>query len=168
MIITLASSLLSGGVFAQTQFQQNLINDINALTEQINIGPETKELYVKRSEAIFILNATEPEQTWVPFTLVDAINDVNCALDLHPDDASLYSLRAEYKRDIYRDREGAVSDMNRAIELDPDNAQWYLQRANYQNLSNGCFDYILCAAMKDKRCQEIVLAVCSDMSGREF
>jgi hypothetical protein len=159
-IFTMLCALMGSGIVAQTSLQQKLIDEINSITEEINHNPD---LYVERSKAIFILNATEPGQKWVPYTLEDAISDINCAIEMNPDDASLYSLRAEYKRDIYLDRSGAVKDMNLAIALEPDNPQWYLQRANYKNLTRGCFDYQQCADLLDYRCEAIVREVCTDL-----
>jgi len=160
LTIFLVCCLLNVSAFAQTNYEKDLISSINALSEQIDNHPNVEDFYVKRSEAIFLLNAIKPWQTWVAFTLADAISDVNNALRLNPDDASLYSLRAEYKRDIHLDLRGAISDMKTAIELQPDNPQWYFQRASYRKLIYGCVDYKQCADMDDKRCMELMREVC--------
>lgn len=160
MILLLACAMPCSH-FAQTAYQQELISEINALTEEINYQPE--KLYAERSKVVFLLNSTEPGQQWVPYTLADALNDVNCAIELNPDDASLYSMRAEYKRDINRDYRGAIRDMNLAIALEPLNPQWFLQRANYQKLEQGCLDYQQCADLHDKRCIAIVRETCSEL-----
>jgi len=164
IFILLACGLLAcGSVFGQNEYQQQLISEINTLAARIESHPSV-ELYVQRSGAIFLLNSVSEHQTWVPFAIGDAINDINSAIALSPRDPLLYSLRAEYKRDINRDYAGAVSDMDKAIELDPDNPEWYLQRANYRNLSFGCMDYRQCAIMGDKRCREIVQEACGGMA----
>ena len=46
------------------------------------------------------------------------IEDVNKAIELAPENASYYSNRANYKKLIYNDLEGAAKDMGMAIELD--------------------------------------------------
>ena len=145
---------------AQTEFQRELINEINSVTAEINSDPQNPDLYVQRSKAIFKLNAIEPGQKWVPFTLLDAITDINSALAINDKDPKLYSYRAEYKRDIHGDYNGAIADMDIAVQLDPENSNWYFQRAAYKHFTAGCLDYEQCSVLKDARCAKIMQAVC--------
>jgi tetratricopeptide (TPR) repeat protein len=109
---------------------------------------------------IFKLNAGEPGQKWVPFSLQDALNDINSAIAINDQNPALYSYRAEYKRDINGDYEGAIADMDHAINLDPENSNLYFQRAAYKHFTLGCQDYHQCSMLKDARCTKIVQTVC--------
>ena len=160
IVVVIASCLLISSAFAQTDTQNDLINKINTLSGDIKSNPDDAQLYVKRGEAIFMLNSLKPHQTWVSFTLADALSDIDQAIQLKPEDAKLYGLRAEYKRNIHQDLRGAINDMNKAVELQPNNPQWYFQRASYRKLTYGCADYERCADMGDKGCKEMMQAVC--------
>ena len=158
--MVLACCLFISSAFAQTDTQKELINKINALTAEIKANPDEAQPYVERSEAVFMLNSLKPNQKWVPFTLADAMDDINRAVELKPEHAAFYGKRAELRRNIHQDLRGAITDMNTAIDLQPDNPQWYFQRASYRKLSYGCADYERCADMGDQRCKEMMQSVC--------
>jgi tetratricopeptide (TPR) repeat protein len=68
----------------------------------------------------------------------EAINEINKALEINPDDARYYARRAEYKAHVAKfDYDGenilkdAVKDMNTAINLDADNVDYRAIRSSY-------------------------------------
>ena len=153
--------LFSGIAIGQNDHTKKLANEIEILTATIESNPYIVQPYVERAQAIFMLNAMNPEQELVPFNLRDALKDMDVAISLHCHDPYLFSMRAELKRDINIDYRGAIEDMSMAIELDPDNPEFYMQRANYQNVNEGgCVNYRMCAAYDDKRCKQIVKEAC--------
>ena len=76
------------------------------------------------------------EQAYTSFQQGDAqtaISKFNNAISVHPDDAYLYSERANFRRRKLGDREGALEDYSQAINLHPDNALFYLWRSQLYN-----------------------------------
>ncbi len=159
-------SVITLGAYAQTNgksspSEKSYAQTINNLTDQIKVTPNNANLYVKRADAIYYLNAVYPHQTVSQFKLKDVLVDINKAIQVDGTNAGLYSLRGMYKRNITGDLAGARADLTKAIELDPKNPQWYMERTNYSNLENACDDWKKCAEMGNGNCKEIRTSVCS-------
>ena len=76
------------------------------------------------------------EQAYISFRQGDAqgaIAQLNHAIDAHPQEASLYTERANFRRRNLGDRHLALEDYTQAINLHPDNALLYLWRSQLYN-----------------------------------
>ncbi|MBR8840386.1 MAG: tetratricopeptide repeat protein [Stigonema ocellatum SAG 48.90 = DSM 106950] len=62
-----------------------------------------------------------------------AIAQLNDAIRLHPNDAYVYTERANFRHKNLGDREGALKDYTQAINLHPENALLYLWRCQLYN-----------------------------------
>jgi tetratricopeptide (TPR) repeat protein len=75
-----------------------------------------------------------------------ALDDINRAIQLNPNNSFAYSWRGFLKADKFQDNRGALDDINRAIQLDPNNVSIYFMRGNLktnklQDISGGLSDY---------------------------
>ncbi|NJN08147.1 MAG: tetratricopeptide repeat protein [Richelia sp. RM1_1_1] len=67
----------------------------------------------------------------------EVIADLNVAIKMNPNDAELYSKRANFRQNKLKDKKGALEDYNQAISLNPHNAYFYFWRSKiYQDLDN--------------------------------
>lgn len=166
-LLILCLSVTTLGVYAQQQVQTKdspeaieYANQINNLTDKMIGDPGNVDLYVKRAEKIYYLNAVYPHQTVSQFKLRDALVDIDMAIQADADNPKLYSIRGMYKRNITGDLAGARADLTKAIKLDPKNPQWYLERTNYSSLESACTDWKTCAELGNGVCEEIRTSVC--------
>lgn len=160
-IFLLTTVISIGCIFGQNVEQQNLINEIDNLTNQIKENPDNDALYVKRAEQVFLLRSVYPKGDDAPYTLKSVMDDMDKAIQLNPT-AEYYGMRGEYQRDIMMDLGAAISDLTKAIELDPQNPRWYLQRSNYKNVESACKDIAKAAEYGSTAGQEIKTDLCDN------
>ncbi|BAZ04454.1 tetratricopeptide repeat protein [Calothrix sp. NIES-3974] len=66
-----------------------------------------------------------------------AIANFNRAISNNPNNAEIYSQRANFRHNKLKDTQGAIEDYNHAIEINPNNAYFYFWRSKvYQDLGN--------------------------------
>ncbi len=166
-LLIICLSVITLGAYAQQNDQTKdspeayeYANQINNLTDKLIADPGNADLYVKRAEKIYYLNAVYPHQTASQFKLKDALYDMDMAIAADETNPRLYSIRGMYKRNITGDLAGAREDLTKAINLDPSNPKWYLERTNYSSLENACTDWKTCADLGDGVCEEIRMSVC--------
>ncbi|CAN5444707.1 hypothetical protein BH09BAC1_BH09BAC1_14920 [soil metagenome] len=167
-LLLICLSIITIGAYAQTNghgksspSQAEYAQTIQYLTNAINADNENTDLYVKRADAIYYLNAIYPHQTVSQFKLNDALVDIDKAIKIDGQNPALYSIRGMYHRNITGDLSTAYADLTRAIELDPQNPQWYLERTNYADLDQACADWKKCAELGNGSCDQIRTSLCS-------
>ena len=160
LIIFVFVLFLAFAVSAQEDRKEKLADQIAEFNASIKSSPDDAELYIKRAEVGYDLNAVFYSQKVSSYKLMDVMTDVNKAIELKPDKASYYNIRANYKKLIFKDLEGAAKDMGKAIELEPTNPQWYLNRTNYVNILAACKDWETCSELGDSRCTAMYQQIC--------
>lgn len=160
-IFFLTTFISIGCIFSQNVEHQELINEIDNITNQIQENPDNDALYVKRAEQIFLLRSVYPKGDEVPYTLKSVMDDMDKAIQLNPT-AEYYAMRGEYHRDIHMNLGAAIDDLTKAIELDPENPRWYLQRSNYKSVNGACDDIAKAAEYGSTAGQEIHEDLCDN------
>lgn len=140
--------------------QEKYRSNIDELTLQIESDPNNPDLYVKRADQIYLLNAIYRTQADEKYKLKNVVEDIDKAIEVADSDPHLYSLRGNYKKLIYNDKAGAIQDLTKAIELNPNNPDWYFQRANYRSVEDACEDWKKCSDLGDYRCVKIYEQLC--------
>jgi tetratricopeptide (TPR) repeat protein len=87
-------------------------------TRQIEIYPNCKELYSWRAMYKEFLHDFR-----------GAMNDYNLLVQLDPNDAKSYSLRANFKYQYLDDYDGAIADINQALRISPNEQKYFHARA---------------------------------------
>lgn len=131
--------------------------EIADLTALIKNNPDSISYYVKRAALVYELNSSYPKQTQSELKIKDVIPDIDKAISIQPNNASLYELRGEYKWGISQDTISAISDKTKAIELEQNNPKWLYKRgtlyAELRDYDNACADYTKGAEMGDEFCK---------------
>lgn len=155
-LVTLASAQSKKAAPSQEEYRSNIDN----LTLQIESNPTDPDLYVKRADQLYLLNAIYRAQADDKYKLKNVIEDIDKAIEVSDSDPRLYSLRGKYKKLIYGDKAGAIQDLTKAIELNPNNPDWYFQRANFKSVEEACDDWKHCSDLGDYRCVKIYEQLC--------
>jgi len=105
-----------GTVFIEARRFEDAIGD---LTRAIELAPENATAYAMRALAKLQLGGTgasDPEANYA--VKDDALNDVNQALKINPNDPVALRIRGNIYEALYRTDEG-IADYRKALELDP-------------------------------------------------
>lgn len=160
MIMVCTVTLVAAQSKQPAPSQEKYKSNIDELTTQIEADPTNPDLYVKRADQIYLLNAIYRAQTDTKYKLKNVVEDIDKAIEVADTDPYLYSLRGNYKKLIYNDKAGAIQDLTKAIELNPNNPDWYFQRANYRSVEDACEDWKKCSDLGDYRCVKIYEQLC--------
>ncbi|BAY24683.1 hypothetical protein NIES2100_44780 [Calothrix sp. NIES-2100] len=99
---------------------------IPPLTAEIPIKPKDISRYIKQAYRHFAQGDIEK-----------AIADFHTAICIHPNNAELYTARANFRKKKLGDSQGALDDYTQAIDINPENAFFYFWRSQiYQELGN--------------------------------
>ena len=94
---------------------------VECLTKALKIYPNSKELYSWRAMYKEFLH-----------DFPGAMNDYNLLVQLDPNDAKSYSLRANFKNQYLDDNDGAIADINQALRISPNEQKYFHARAIYK------------------------------------
>lgn len=160
---------MTSNVFGQTRkfaMDPDYKKEISELTELIKKNPDSVSYYLKRAKLVYELNHSAPKQTSSELKMKDVIPDLDKAIAIQPNNASLYEKRGEYKWQINQDTTGALADKSKAIELEPMNPKWLDERATMYvrigDYDSACADCTKCAEMGDEKCKLGQRAFCPD------